>query len=98
MSVRNGIILALAIIVNVVTYLTLYTFHLYYFAPIILSILILIFLCKNNMLRLVIFLFSLPVIVLGLGVLFILFFLFLGALDSRKQTEELMSSVMVLCI
>jgi uncharacterized protein YneF (UPF0154 family) len=50
------------------------------------------------MLRLVIFLFSLPVIVLGLGVLFILFFLFLGALDSRKQTEELMSSVMVLCI
>ncbi|MCR6107617.1 hypothetical protein HXA34_15025 [Salipaludibacillus agaradhaerens] len=96
MSVRNGVIIALAIIVNVVTYLTSFTFPTFYLSPIVLVILI--FLCKNNMMRLAIFLFSLPVIVFGLGIILVMIYLYFASLQYRKQNEELMSLVMSLCI
>ncbi|UJW58658.1 hypothetical protein HXZ66_15150 [Bacillus sp. A116_S68] len=97
MSVRNGIILALAIIVNVATYLTLYTFPTFYFAPILVAILI--FLCKNKMMRLAIYLFSLPVIALGVGASLLMIFLYFAGLQYRKENEEeLMNLVMYLSI
>ncbi|UJW58657.1 hypothetical protein HXZ66_15145 [Bacillus sp. A116_S68] len=96
MSVRNGVIIALAIIVNVVTYLTSFTFPTFYLSPIVLAILI--FLCKNNMMRLAIFLFSLPVIVFGLGIILVMIYLYFASLQYRKQNEELISLVMSLCI
>ncbi|MCR6111673.1 hypothetical protein HXA35_15095 [Bacillus sp. A301a_S52] len=97
MSVRNGIILALAIIVNIVTYLTSFTFPTFYLSPIVLAILI--FLCKNNMMRLAIFLFSLPVIVFGLGIILVMIYLYFAGLHYRKENEEeLMNLVMYLSI
>jgi hypothetical protein len=97
MSVRTGIILALAIIVNIVTYLTSFTFPTFYLSPIVLAILI--FLCKNNMMRLAIFLFSLPVIVFGLGIILVMIYLYFAGLHYRKENEEeLMNLVMYLSI